>query len=141
MVFLLLIAGPLGAASDVFAGDFNVNVGGINVSPQNNRTQSDQNRRIDKPQTGSISVPDIGGSRSSDNSLGNGPLSDARPLGGFSTIVPSTNTGISGTFPAGSSTLSQPTANQFCSNNEVTIGETTQGRVHCSNTVQGTFRQ
>ncbi len=140
-VFLLLIAGPLGAASNVFAGDFNVNVGGINVSPQNNRPQSDQSRRIDKPPTGSISVPDIG-NRSTDNSLGNGPLSDAKPLGGgSSTIVPSTNTGISGTFPAGSSTLSQPTASQFCSNNEVTIGETTQGRVHCSNTVRGTFRQ
>jgi hypothetical protein len=141
MVFLLVIAGLLGAASNVFAGDFNVNVGGINVSPQNNRTQSDQSRRIDKPQTGSVSVPDIG-SRSSDNSSGNGPLSDAKPLGGgSSTIVPSTNTGIGGTFPAGSGTLSQPTANQFCSNNEVTIGETTQGRVHCSNTVRGTFRQ
>jgi hypothetical protein len=140
LVFLLLIAVPLGAASNVFAGDFNVNVGGINVSPQNNRPQSDQSRRIDKPQTGSISVPDIGG-RSSDNSLGNGPLSDAKPLGGSSTIGPSTNTGIGGTFPAGPSTLSQPTSNQFCSNNEVTIGETTQGRVHCSNTVRGTFRQ
>ena len=119
MVVLLLIAGPLGAASNVFAGDFNVNVGGINVSPQNNRPQSDQSRRIDKPQTGSISVPDIGG-RSSDNSLGNGPLSDAKPLGG-SSPVPSTSTGIGGTFPAGSGTLSQPTSNQFCSNNEVTI--------------------
>ena len=140
MVFLLLIAGPLGVASNVFAGDFSVNVGGINVSPQNTRPQSDQSRRADKPQTGSISVPDIGG-RSSDNSLGNGPLSDAKPLSGSSTIVPSTNTGISGTFPTGSSTLSQPTSNQFCSNNEVTIGETTQGRVHCSNTVRGTFRQ
>jgi hypothetical protein len=72
MVFLLLIAGPLGVASNVFAGDFSVNVGGINVSPQNTRPQSDQSRRADKPQTGSISVPDIGG-RSSDNSLGNGP--------------------------------------------------------------------
>ena len=48
MVFLLLIAGPLGVASNVFAGDFSVNVGGINVSPQNTRPQSDQSRRADK---------------------------------------------------------------------------------------------
>ena len=68
MLFLLLVAGLLGAASNVFAGDFNVNVGGINVSPQNNRPQSDQSRRIDKPQTGigSITVPDVVGS--TDNS-------------------------------------------------------------------------
>jgi hypothetical protein len=140
MILLLLVAASLGSASSIFAGDFNVNVGGINVSPQNNRPQSDQSRRIDKPQTGigSISVPDIG--RSSDNSLGNGPLSDAKPVGGSSTI-PSTNTGIGGAFQSGSTTLGQPSSNQFCSNNEVTIGETTQGRVHCSNTVRGTFRQ
>lgn len=136
MVFLLLV-GPLGIASSAFAGDFSVNVGGINASPQNSRPQPDQSRRIDKSQTGSISIPDRG--RSSDNSLGNGPLSDAKPLGG--SAIPSTNTGLGGTFPAGSGTLSQPTGNQFCSNNEVTIGETTQGRVHCSNTVRGTFRQ
>jgi hypothetical protein len=136
MVFLLLV-GLLGASANVFAGDFNVNVGGINVSPQNGRPQSDQGHRIDKPQTGSISVPDSG--RSSDNSLGNGPLSDAKPLG--ASAIPSTNTGIGGTFPAGSGTLSQPTGNQFCSTSEVTVGETTQGRVHCSNTVRGTFRQ
>jgi len=138
MVFLLLV-GPLGAASSVFAGDFNVNVGGINVSPQNNRSQSDQSRRIDKPQTGvgSISVPDIG--RHSDNPSGGGPLFDAKPLGG--STIPSNNTGLGGTFPAGSTTLGQPTANQFCSNNEVTIGENTQGRVHCANSVNGTIRQ
>jgi hypothetical protein len=136
---LLVVAASLGSASSIFAGDFNVNVGGINVSPQNNRPQSDQSRRIDKPQTGigNISVPDIG--RSSDNSLGNGPLSDAKPVGGLT--IPSTNTGIGGTFQSGSTTLGQPSANQFCSNNEVTIGESTQGRVHCSNTVRGTFRQ
>src|SRR5258705_8923671 len=97
MTFLVLVAASLGSASSIFAGDFNVNVGGINVSPQNNRPQSDQSRRIDKPQTGigGISVPDIG--RSSDNSVGNGPLSDAKPVGGSSTI-PSTNTGIGGAF-------------------------------------------
>ncbi len=138
MVFLLLL-GPLGAASNVFAGDFNVNVGGINVSPQNNPSQSDQSRRIDKPQTGvgNISVPDIG--RHSDNPSGGGPLSDAKPLGG--STIPSTNTGLGGTFPTGSTTLGQPTAGRFCSNNEVTIGETTQGRVHCANSVNGTIRQ
>jgi hypothetical protein len=138
IVFWLLV-GLLGASANVFAGDFNVNVGGINVSPQNSRSQSDPGHRIDKPQTGigSISVPDSG--RSSDSSQGNGPLSDAKPLGG--STIPSTNAGNGGTFPAGSGTLSQPTGNQFCSNNEVTIGETTQGRVHCSNTVRGTFRQ
>ena len=139
MIFLVLVAAAsLGSASSIFAGDFSVNVGGINVSPQNNRPQPDQSRRIDKPQTGigSISVPDLG--RSSDNSLGNGPLSDAKPVGGLT--IPSTNTGIGGTFQSGATTLGQPSANQFCSNNEVTIGETTQGRVHCSNTVRGTFR-
>jgi hypothetical protein len=136
----MVVAASLGSASSIFAGDFNVNVGGINVSPQNNRPQSDQSRRIDKPQAGigSISVPDIG--RSSDNSLGSGPLSDSRNLGG-GPVIPSTNTGIGGTFQSGSTTLGQPSANQFCSNNEVTIGESTQGRVHCSNTVHGTFRQ
>jgi hypothetical protein len=136
MVFLLLV-GLLGASATAHAGDFNVNVGGINVSPQNSRPQSDPGHRIDKPQTGSLSVPATG--RTSDNNLGNGPLSDAKPLGG--SAVPSANAGNGGTFPAGSGTLSQPTGNQFCSNNEVTIGETTQGRVHCSNTVRGTFRQ
>jgi hypothetical protein len=138
MVFLLLV-GPLGAGSNVFAGDFNVNVGGINVSPQNNPSQSDQGRRVDKPQTGvgNISVPDLG--RHSDNPSGGGPLSGAKPLGG--STIPSTNTGLGGTFPSGSTTLGQPTANQFCSNNEVTIGETTQGRVHCASSVNGTIRQ
>jgi hypothetical protein len=138
MILLLLVAASLGSASSIFAGDFNVNVGGINVSPQNNRPQSDQSRRIDKPQTGSITIPDIG--RSSDNSLGSGPLSDSRNLGG-GPLIPSTNTGIGGAFQSGSTTLGQPSSNQFCSNNEVTIGESTQGRVHCSNTVRGTFRQ
>ena len=138
MLASLLLAVLVGAASTATAGDFSVNVGGINVSPQSNRPGSDQSHRIEKPQTGlgSISVPDA--SRRSDNSLGGGSaLSDSKNLGGSPTI-PSTNTGIGGTFQAGSTTLGQPTG-QFCSNNEVTIGENTQGRVHCSNTV-GTFR-
>jgi len=135
----LLLAGLLAAASSAIAGDFNVNVGGINVSPQSNRPASDQNHRIDKPQigVGSISVPDT--SRRSDNPLGGGSgLPDSKNLGG-SPVIPSTNTGIGGTFQTGPTTLGQPTG-QFCSTNEVTIGENTQGSVHCSNTV-GTFRQ
>jgi hypothetical protein len=137
----MLLASVVGTASTAPAGDFNVNVGGINVAPQNNRPDSDQSRRIDRPQTsvGNISVPDAG--RRSDNPPGgSSAVSDSRNLGG-GPVIPSTNTGIGGTFPGGSSTLGQPTANQFCSNNEVTIGESTQGRVHCSNTVRGTFRQ
>lgn len=133
----MLLVGSVGVASNASAGDFIVNIGGINVSPQNSRPQSDQGHRIDKPQTGNVSVPDIG--RSSDTSQGNGPLSDAKPLGG--SAVPSTSTGNGGSSAGGSTTLSQPTTNQFCSNNEVTIGETTQGRVHCPSTVNGTFRQ
>lgn len=138
MLLSLLLACVVGAASTAAAGDFNVNVGGINVAPQNNRPGSDQLQRIDKPQTGfgSISVPDT--SRRSDNPLGGGSaLPDSKNLGGSPTI-PSTNTGIGGTFQTGSTTLGQPTG-QFCSNSEVTIGENTQGKLHCSNTV-GTFR-
>ena len=141
LIVLMLLAGVVGTASTAPAGDFNVNVGGINVAPQNNRPDSDQGRRFDKPQTnlGNISVPDVG--RRSDSSQGGAsPLSDSRNLGG-GPVNPSTNTGIGGAFQSGSTTLGQPTSNQFCSNNEVTIGETTQGRVHCSNTVRGTFRQ
>jgi hypothetical protein len=141
LIALMLLASVLGTASTAPAGDFNVNVGGINVAPQNNRLDSDQSRRIDRPQTsvGNISVPDAG--RRSDNPQGGtSPLSDSRNLGG-GPVIPSTNTGIGGTFQSGSTTLGQPSANQFCSNNEVTIGESTQGRVHCSNTVHGTFRQ
>jgi len=138
MVYLVL-AGLLGAASTAMAGDFNVNVGGINVSPQSNQTGSGQGHRIDKPQIGlgGISVPDT--SRRSDNPLGGGPLSDSKNLVG-SPGIPSPNTGLGDTSPAGSTTLGGPTTNQFCSNNQVTIGENTQGRLHCSNSV-GTFRQ
>jgi hypothetical protein len=141
LIVLMLLACVLGTASTALAGDFNVNVGGINVAPQNNRLDSDQGRRVDKPQTnrGNIPVPDVG--RRSDSSQGGASaLSDSRNLGG-GPVNPSTNTGIGGAFQSGSTTLGQPTSNQFCSNNEVTIGETTQGRVHCSNTVRGTFRQ
>jgi hypothetical protein len=141
LIALMLLASVLGTASTAPAGDFNVNVGGINVGAQSNRTDSDQSRRIDRPQTGigNISVPDVG--RRSDNPQGgSSALSDSRNLGG-GPLIPSTNTGIGGTFQSGSTTLGQPSANQFCSNNEVTIGESTQGRVHCSNTVHGTFRQ
>jgi hypothetical protein len=137
----MLLAGVVGTASTAPAGDFNVNVGGINVGTQSNRPDSDQSRRIDRPQTniGNISAPDVG--RRSDGPPGGAsPFSDSRNLGG-GPLVPSTNTGIGGTFQSGSTTLGQPSTNQFCSNNEVTIGETTQGRVHCSNTVHGTFRQ
>jgi hypothetical protein len=135
----LLLTGLLGAASTATAGDFIVNVGGINASPQSNRTGSDQGHRIDKPQigVGGISVPDA--SRRSDNPLGGGPLSDSKSLVG-SPAIPSPNTGLGDSSPAGSTTLGQPTTNQFCSNNQVTIGENTQGRLHCSNSV-GTFRQ
>jgi hypothetical protein len=131
----LLLAGLLGAASTAAAGDVNVNIGGINVSPQSSRTGSDQGHRIDKPQisVGAISVPGR-----SDNSLGGGPLSDSKSLVG-SPAIPAPNTGLGDTSPAGSTTLGQPTTNQFCSSNQVTIGENTQGGVHCPNTV-GTFR-
>lgn len=136
----LFFAGLFGVASTAAAGDFNVNVGGINVSPQqSNRTGSDQSHRIDKPQigVGAVSVPDA--SRRSDNPLGGGPLSDSKSLVG-SPGISSPNTGLGDTSPTGSTTLGGPTTNQFCSNNQVTIGENTQGRLHCSNSV-GTFRQ
>ena len=142
LIVLMLLAGVVGTASTAPAGDFNVNVGGINVAPQNNRPDSDQGRRFDKPQTnlGNISVPEVG--RRSDSSQGGASaLSDSRNLGGGPVNPSTTNTGIGGAFQSGSTTLGQPTSGQFCSNNEVTIGETTQGRVHCSNTVRGTFRQ
>jgi len=50
--------------------------------------------------------------------------------------VSSGNTGLGGAFSSGG-TLGQPSS-QFCSTNSVTVGETTQGRTHCSNSVPTT---
>lgn len=134
----MLLSALLGAVSVATAGgDLNVNIGGINRSPQQtNGPGSDQLHRIDKPQTGlgSISVPDT--SRRSENPVGTGSLfPDPKSLVG-STTAPSSN---SGTFPVGSTTFGQPTSNLFCSSSDVTIGENTQSKLHCSNTV-GTIR-
>ena len=62
---------------------------------------------------------------------------DKPQTGGGGTTLPFSN---SGTFPAGSTNLGQPFS-QFCSSSDVTIGENTQSRLHCSNTVGGSLRQ
>ena len=140
---------PAGAAG---GNSIYIEVGGIPNSQQNASPSSDQGRRIDKPQTGlgNLSVPDT---TRRDNSLAGGglPVStgghslvpdqktaiDKPQTGGGGTTLPFSN---SGTFPAGSTNLGQPFS-QFCSSSDVTIGENTQSRLHCSNTVGGSLRQ
>ena len=137
----MLLSGLLGAVLPASAGpgDVNVNVGGINRTQQGGGTGSDQGRRIEKPQTGLGSfsaVPDT--NHRADNPLGAGGslVPDTKSLIGDGTTIPSGNNGA---FSPGSTTLGQP-GGQFCSGSNVTIGEKTQSRFHCSNTVNGTFK-
>jgi len=141
LIASILIAGSVSTAA-AGPGDFYVTIGGITRPQQGyGGVVPSQNRQIDKPQIGGFSLPDTSGSyRRTDipptggsslspdtkNSLGGGTLS----LG---------SAGLGGAF-SGGGTVGQP-FNQFCSTNEVTVGETTQGRTHCSNTVNGTLKQ
>jgi hypothetical protein len=143
-----------GVVATAAAGGTFIEIGGITQSAPGG---SDQNRRIDKPQTdkpqtglGNLSVP---GTTRRDNSLGGGglPVStgghslvpdqktaiDKPQTGGGGTTLPFSN---GGTFPTGPTTTGQP-PNQFCSNADVTIGESHQSKLHCSNTVGGTVKQ
>ena len=100
-------------------------------------------RQIDKPQIGGYSAPDPSNpiQRTDSSPTGGSSLSPSLDTKGSqgSGTVSSGNTGLGGTF-SGGGTLSQPSS-QFCSTNNVTVGETTQGRTHCSNTVNGTINQ
>ena len=138
-----------GVVATAAAGGTFIQIGGITQSAP---AGSDSNRRIDKPQTGlgNLSVPDT---TRRDNSLGGGglPVStgghslvpdqktaiDKPQTGGGGTTLPFSN---SGAFPTGPTTTGQP-PNQFCSNADVTIGESHQSKLHCSNTVGGTVKQ
>lgn len=128
-------------------GDFNVTVGGITGGGTTKNSGSGgaqvPTRQIDKPQIGSFSIPDTSGSSqrtdvppTSGTSLS--PSSDTKGSQGNGTVS-SGNTGLGGAF-SGGGTLNQPSS-QFCSTNNVTVGETTQGRTHCSNSVNGTIKQ
>lgn len=147
LIIAVLLSGLLGATLPATAGpgDLNVTVGGITTtgkSQQSFGTGSDQGRRIDKPQTGdklqtglgSFVIPDT--SRRPDGSFGGASLvPDTKgSLGG--TTLPS-NQG--GTIPPGSSNVGQPSS-QFCSSSDVTVGESTQSRFHCSNTVNSPIK-
>jgi len=136
-----------GVVATAAAGGTFIQIGGITQSAP---AGSDFNRRIDNPQTGlaNLSVPDT---TRRDNSLGGGglPVSthslvpdqktaiDKPQTGGGGTTLPFSN---SGAFPTGPTTTGQP-PNQFCSNADVTIGESHQSKLHCSNTVGGTVKQ
>jgi hypothetical protein len=123
-------------------GDFNVTIGGITRPQQGNGVViPSQNRQIDKAQIGGLSVPDTSGSnrRTDIPPAGGSSLSlDTKNSLGWSTLS-SGSTGLGGAF-SGGGTVGQPSS-QFCSTNEVTVGEATQGRTHCSNTVNGTLKQ
>ena len=147
----MLLAGLAGSVSTAAAGpgDFNVTIGGITTTsggtsriPGSGSTQVPV-RQIDKPQIGSFSVPDGSGSsqRTDIPPTGGSSLSPSPDIRGSqgSGTVSSGNTGLGGTF-SGGGTLSRPSS-QFCSTNNVTVGETTHGRTHCSNTVNGTINQ
>ena len=75
--------------------------------------------------------------RRTDTPLGNGSaLPDQKSL-----VDPTTfSFSNSGTFLPPPTPPGQP-GSQFCSTSDVTVGETTQSRLHCSNTVNnGTIR-
>ena len=150
LITSILLAGLAGAVSTAAAGpgDFNVTIGGITTSggtsrlPGSGYTQVPA-RQIDKPQIGGYSAPDTSSpiQRTDISPTGGSSLSPSPDIRGFqgSGTVSSGNTGLGGTF-SGGGTLTQPSS-QFCSTNNVTVGETTQGRTHCSNTVNGTINQ
>ena len=130
-----------GVVATAAAGGTFIEIGGITQSAQ---AGSDSNRRIDKPQTGlgNLSIP---GTTRRDNSLGGGGLPAS--TGGHSlvpdqkTAIDKQQTGGGGTaLPFSNSGTFQP-PNQFCSNADVTIGESHQSKLHCSNTVGGTVKQ
>jgi len=130
-----------GVVATAAAGGTFIEIGGITQSAPGG---SDQNRRIDKPQTGlgNLSVP---GTTRRDNSPGGGGLPVS--TGGHSlvpdqkTAIDKPQTGGGGTtLPFSNSGTFQP-PNQFCSNADVTIGESHQSKLHCSNTVGGTVKQ
>ena len=152
--YVLIVSGLLsvlfGAVATAAAGGTFIQIGGITSSQQNAPAGSDSNRRIDKPQTGlgNLSIPDTtkptGGGGHPVGAAGHSSLVpdqktliDKSQTGGVGTTLPFSNSGI---FPIGSTT-SAPPANQFCSNSDVTIGESHQLKLHCSNTVGGTIRQ
>jgi hypothetical protein len=148
LIASILLTGLAGPVSTAAAGDFNVTIGGITTTsggstrvPGSGSTQV-PTRQIDKPQVGSFSVPDTSSSNprtdipsTGGNSLA--PSPDTKSSQGSGTVS-SGNTGLGGSF-SGGGTLSQPSS-QFCSTNSVTVGETTQGRTHCSNSVNGTLK-
>ena len=144
LILLVLLSGLVGGVSPATAGpgDFNVTVGGITTT---NKSQQGLGSRIDKPQTGlgSFSVPDT--TRRLDGLPGNGlPGSGGGSLVPDTSPVPDTKSSTGGTtLPSsqggtfslpGSTNLGQQ-GGQFCSSNDVTVGENTQSRLHCSNTV------
>jgi hypothetical protein len=153
LIVSVLLSGLLGTVATAAAGGnlTFIQIGGITSSPQNASPGSDSNRRIDKVQTGlgNLSIPDT---TRRDNLLSGGGQSvgagghslvpnektsvDKQQIGGGTTL-PFSNSGI---FPAGPTTIGQP-AHQFCSSTDVTIGENTQSRLHCSNTVGSTLKQ
>ena len=149
MIASILLAGSAISVSTATAGpgDFNVTIGGITGGggstkiPGSGSTQV-PTRQIDKPQIGGFAVPDTSGSsqRTDIPPTGGSSLSPSPDTKGSqgSGTVSSGNTGLGGTF-SGGGTLGQPSS-QFCSSNNVTVGETTQGRTHCSNTVNGTLK-
>src|SRR5215831_268216 len=141
LIASILIAASV-STSTAGPGDFNVTIGGITRPQQGNGVViPSQNRQIDKPQIGGLSVPDTSGSnrRTDIPPAGGSSLSlDTKNSLGWSTLS-SGSTGLGGAF-SGGGTVGQPSS-QFCSTNEVTVGEATQGRTHCSNTVNGTLKQ
>jgi len=153
---LVALAGP---------NDFNVTIGGITRSPQGGGGAVPQ---IDKPQTGLgtfSAVPDTstrtnpspvgngtswgnGNSLGNGNSSGNGSSSGSNSSLGNGTTIPDQKNPVdptkfsfsnSGTFLPAPTPPGQP-GSQSCSSNDVTVGETTQSRQHCSNTVNSTIR-
>jgi len=141
LIASILIAASVSTAA-AGPGDFTVTIGGITRPQQaNGVVVPSQNRQIDKPQIGGFSVPDTSGSNR---------RTDIPPAGGSSLSPDTKNSLGGGTLSSGSSgldgafsgggTVGQPSS-QFSSTNEVTVGETTQGRTHCSNTVNGTLKQ
>jgi len=158
---LALASALLGGVSAALAGagDFNVTIGGISSGPQGGGAVP----TIGKPQTGLgnnfAPVPDtsarttpaaLGNGNALGNSSGNGPGSNQGNAGNGPVVPDQKGVTDPTTFSYGNNgTFSAPTlpgqpAGQFCSSNNVTVGENTQSRLHCSNTVNtpinGTIR-
>ena len=151
------------------AGDFNVTVGWITASPQGggavpriDKPQTGLGSFSPVPDTSSRLTPSSsignGNSWSNGNTLGTGSAlgngtspgnspGSSSSLGNGTTVPDQKNLvdpttfsfSNSGTFAPTPVTPGQP-ASQFCSTNNVTVGENTQSDQHCSNTVNGTIR-